>query len=227
MHYAVSDIHGCYDKYIKLLERIAFTDDDTLYILGDIVDRGEKGIEILTDAAKRKNVVPLKGNHDYLAHRLLKEMCNYSGGEIPKKQAELLNMWISDGGMTTLNGFRRLPREKQSFILSYLGSFSIYEELTINDNLFFMAHTVPDKERMQNFNQLIWHEFIVGEPEYDKTYFSDRIIVTGHTPTRLIDKSYRDRIFVKNNHIALDCGAVFGGPLGCICLDTFEEFYIQ
>lgn len=40
MHYVVSDIHGYYDRYLKLLEVINFTDDDTLYILGDIVDRG-------------------------------------------------------------------------------------------------------------------------------------------------------------------------------------------
>lgn len=31
MQYAVSDIHGCYDKYIKLLRRINLKDSDTLY----------------------------------------------------------------------------------------------------------------------------------------------------------------------------------------------------
>lgn len=36
--YAVSDLHGCYDKYTKLLERLHMTSDDSLYILGDIVD---------------------------------------------------------------------------------------------------------------------------------------------------------------------------------------------
>lgn len=30
----------------------------------------------------------------------------------------------------------------------------------------------------------------------------------------------------KNNHIAIDCGASFGGKLGCICLDTLEEYYV-
>ena len=32
--YAMSDLHGCYDKYIKMLEKISFSDSDTLYILG-------------------------------------------------------------------------------------------------------------------------------------------------------------------------------------------------
>lgn len=38
MIYAMSDLHGCYDKYIKMLEKINFGDNDTLYILGDIVE---------------------------------------------------------------------------------------------------------------------------------------------------------------------------------------------
>ena len=63
--------------------------------------------------------------------------------------------------------------------------------------------------------------------EYEKEYFPDKYIVTGHTPTGFIDKAYKGRIYRKNNHIAIDCGAVFGNPLGCICLDTFEEFYTE
>ena len=34
MIYAMSDLHGCYEKYIKLLEKIKFSNNDTLYILG-------------------------------------------------------------------------------------------------------------------------------------------------------------------------------------------------
>ena len=49
MIYAMSDLHGCYDKYIKMLEKINFNNNDTLYILGDIVDRGDGGIKILQD----------------------------------------------------------------------------------------------------------------------------------------------------------------------------------
>ena len=56
MIYAVSDLHGCYDKYIKLLERLKMTSDDSLYILGDIVYRGSDGIEIVLDLIKRDNI---------------------------------------------------------------------------------------------------------------------------------------------------------------------------
>lgn len=57
MIYAMSDIHGYYDKYQTMLGVIKFTADDTLYVLGDVLDRGPDGFKILWDMAQRPNVV--------------------------------------------------------------------------------------------------------------------------------------------------------------------------
>lgn len=83
----------------------------------------------------------------------------------------------------------------------YLNSFLIYDEVHCGKNDFFLAHTVPEKKRIEQFNKLLWQEFITGEPEYEKEYFPDKYIVTGHTPTGFIDKAYKGRIYIKNNHI--------------------------
>ena len=61
MIYAMSDIHGCYEKYRDMLETIKFAADDTLYVLGDVLDRGPDGFKILLDMAARPNVVGLLG----------------------------------------------------------------------------------------------------------------------------------------------------------------------
>ncbi len=45
--YVVSDIHGEYDTLMALLNKISFSEEDTLYILGDVVDRGREGVKIL------------------------------------------------------------------------------------------------------------------------------------------------------------------------------------
>ena len=74
MTYAISDIHGCYEEYIKLLEKINFSENDTLYILGDICDRGEKPMEIYNDIMARDNVIPLFGNHEHLAYINLRHL---------------------------------------------------------------------------------------------------------------------------------------------------------
>ena len=51
--------------------------------------------------------------------------------------------------------------------------------------------------------------------------------VGGHGRIKfLIGEEHRGRIYRKNNHIAIDIGAAFGEAMGCVCLDTGEEFYV-
>ena len=67
MIYVCSDIHGNYEKYRTLIEKISLRDEDTLYVLGDVIDRGPEGVRILQDMMTRPNVVPLLGNHELMA----------------------------------------------------------------------------------------------------------------------------------------------------------------
>lgn len=64
--YVMSDIHGCYTEFRRMLEKIAFDPaEDELIIAGDIVDRGDKNYEMLEYAAsKPEGVTFLMGNHD-------------------------------------------------------------------------------------------------------------------------------------------------------------------
>lgn len=63
MTYVMSDIHGCFREYCEMLEKLAFSDSDTLYIVGDVVDRGPQVAELLEDIMARDNVRLLAGNH--------------------------------------------------------------------------------------------------------------------------------------------------------------------
>lgn len=65
--YVISDVHGEYQRLMKLLKKINFNDYDTLYLLGDMIDRGNQGLKIFQFAIKHKNVVTLMGNHEYMA----------------------------------------------------------------------------------------------------------------------------------------------------------------
>ena len=37
----MSDLHGCYDKYIEMIKNIKLGENDKLVILGDVLDRGQ------------------------------------------------------------------------------------------------------------------------------------------------------------------------------------------
>ena len=47
MNYAISDIHGNFKTFMAMLEKIKFSDKDTLYIIGDLCDRGVHNKEVL------------------------------------------------------------------------------------------------------------------------------------------------------------------------------------
>lgn len=226
MIYVMSDLHGCYDKYKRMLKEIRFGDSDTLYVLGDVVDRGPKGLKILLDMSRRKNVVFLWGNHDFLAMQILNKMYDQMG--FVSDEMELcLQMWVFDGGNTTWDEFERISPQNRRKVLEYLLTGRSHVQIEVNGRKFFLAHTVPVKMKMLNLQDCKIDDFLEGTPEYEQTYYEDEYIVTGHTPTGLIAEEYSGRIYVKNNHIAIDCGAVFeNGRLGCIRLNDMKEYYV-
>lgn len=110
MHYVVSDIHGCYDRYMALLERIGFGDSDRLYVLGDMLDRGPDGLRVLQDVVSRPNVLPLMGNHEYAAMRCLLWLMEEVNEENTEQEAlawrlKSIQAWLSDGGRQRLRRF--------------------------------------------------------------------------------------------------------------------------
>ena len=53
--YVMSDVHGLKDRYDAMLEALALQNEDTLFVLGDVIDRGRDGIAILLDYAWYRN----------------------------------------------------------------------------------------------------------------------------------------------------------------------------
>ena len=64
VRYCCSDLHGCFDEFLELLRKIGFSNDDTMYILGDNIDRGPKPIELLKYIYGHDNIISLVGNHE-------------------------------------------------------------------------------------------------------------------------------------------------------------------
>ena len=117
MIYCMSDIHGNYDGYKKLLERVDFKNSDTLYVLGDVIDRGGQSIKLLQDMMARYNVIPILGNHEYMGIQCLKflmqEISEDSIVTLSEDIVRGLLEWQNVGGQVTMDEFHRLSREEK------------------------------------------------------------------------------------------------------------------
>ena len=64
--YALSDIHGRLKTLDRLLEKVSPAEDDEIYILGDMVDRGPDSVEVMKLCRNLPNATVLLGNHEQL-----------------------------------------------------------------------------------------------------------------------------------------------------------------
>lgn len=230
MIYVMSDLHGRYDLYVKMLEKLNLQASDTLYILGDFVDRGPNGFKIILDIVEYDNIIPIMGNHDFLASTLLSRLNN---GLKPGEMADLkaaIDMWLYDGGDKTLAEFRTLPYDKRVYALEIMDNFRNYAEVSVGDKTFVLCHGGIDGY-VEGLPLDIYNiaNFAFGREDYSKPKFKNpsKFLVTGHTPTGCIEGATEGKIHRANNHICVDCGAVYDLGLGAICLDTLEEFYVK
>ena len=232
--YVMSDIHGQYDAYIKMLEKINFSEEDDLIILGDILDRGPKPIAIILDIMKRPNVTVLAGNHEVMACEcfglLLQDITCESVASFNEDMIEKVSNWFLNGGRTTTDELHKYDKQTKRKIVEFIADFELYDEVEINGKTYILVHAglghfAPDKQLWEyELDELVWER-----PDYEEAYFDDKFVITGHTPTMHIEGNPRPGyIYQKNNHIAIDCGCCFsGGRLACLRLDDMEEFYVK
>lgn len=227
MKYVMSDIHGCYDKYIEMLNLIDLKDTDTLYILGDIVDRGNQNIQMVQDIMSRKNVVMLMGNHEDMMVEAKKPF-----GFMDKYT------WYNNGGDKTDREFKGLSKEEQKDILDYLGALPFKIDIEVNGINYLLVHGSykvgnsvfkPEENSRQYKEDIIWNRIKSNDKGYD-----DKIVIFGHTPTWDYQTCEPYMIwFNKNkNLIGIDCGMAGyargnkNSRLACLRLDDMKEFYV-
>lgn len=232
--FVISDIHGEYEQLKMLLAKMNFGEQDKLYVLGDVVDRGPEPIRALQFLMRLPNCICLVGNHEFMAYMgmkiLLKEVTEEAVRDFAEKDKEELKEWIVNGGAMTISDFAGISREEREEVMEYLGNLEAYVELEVNGQEYLLVHAglgnFSEEKSMEEYtlDDLIW-----ARTDYGVPYYKDKIVVTGHTPTQTIpDNPHPGCIYRANNHIAVDCGAGFkAGRLAGICLETGREYYAK
>lgn len=219
MRYVISDLHGEYEKFIKMLELINFTENDELYILGDVFDRKEHVLEIIEYIVNHKNIHLIKGNHEEFFENY------YETGDT--------SIWFCNGGKTSMKQINNKPYIYRDSLYKYIHSLPL---CLVIDN-FILVHAglylpknyqsmeISEIMKLQTSDDLLWDRSNIGNEREIEGY----IIICGHTPVQTIDEglSGNPSILKRTGHIYIDCGACFsGGKLACLRLDDMKEFYV-
>ena len=231
MIYVIGDIHGSKDKYDEMLSKISPKDTDAIFVLGDVIDIGEDSIEILQDMMYRANIYPVLGEHEYIAKKILPLISDAKN--IDEAKAMLsgddkadLEKWLSMKSEKTISDFLSLGSDDKEGIIDYLSEFQAYEEVEAGGKTFVLTHAGidnfdPDKD-LEDYSE---EDFVFAKTDYSKVYFKNKYLITGHTPTVAINQKLMGKVYSKNGHIAIDCGAAYGGKLAAICLDALKLYY--
>lgn len=224
MIYTMADLHGEFDRYQAMLERIRFSPEDTLYILGDVVDRGGiGGIDILLDIMDRPNVTMLLGNHENMCLKAI---------DHPDDQ-RAVNHWLPNGGQATYDALCRLEERDRDRVLNFLRSLPDQRTVEAGGRRFCLVHAFPSEDS----HQRIWAR---PGPQAVTPFADGTIVVAGHTPVCEFWGSDEDTIqkyllgreqvsiFQGPGYFNIDCACGYQLPqrrLACLALETLEAYY--
>ncbi|OOF40674.1 bis(5'-nucleosyl)-tetraphosphatase (symmetrical) [Rodentibacter mrazii] len=119
--YFIGDLHGCYDELQLLLEKVAFEPtQDKLYLVGDLVARGDKSLECLRFVKSLGNAAQtVLGNHD------LHLISTALGIKKVKSKDRLTALFQSSDFDELIDWLRHQPllihNEKQHFVMCHAG----------------------------------------------------------------------------------------------------------
>lgn len=231
MTYCISDIHGCYDKFMELLRKINFKPDDTLYILGDAIDRGKDSIKCIKHIMDASNIHMLMGNHEQM---MLDALTNNF-----IEDSSYMENWLENGGKVVLPAFIKLPEVERMEILEFIANLPYMAEVKIKGQNYVLVHaglniidssspgraTTADILPKQQLDDLIW----IREKFIKNKALPKSITVFGHTPTMMIAKQTRAKIWRDKkwgDKIGIDGGCFYGGSLLALRLDDMAEFAV-
>ena len=233
MIYLLSDIHGNERRFNSILSQIDLKQSDTLYVLGDVIDRHPGGIRLLRRIMAMPNAKMLLGNHEYMMLRALGQPYD---DNIDTGTA--LAHWYRNGGKVTHDHLKRLRKTLRQEILDYVRSLPLEMDLQLNGKQWKLVHGGPvesfdhDPKYFGPVHYAVWKRWDLND-----TWPENCNMIFGHTPTR----HYRDiapmEIWYHGNHIGIDCGSGYPedptqehskyGRLACLRLDDGKVFYSE
>lgn len=169
---AIGDIHGCARALQTLLAAVAPSAEDTVVVLGDVLDRGPDSRGVVDQLLALRNqchLRPILGNHEEMALAVFQK-------KTPPDQ------WIRFGGGATLesyglrNGLEAVPEEHVAFLQTFVDYFE-------EDDLFFV-HANYEAQLPLSAQKAEWLRWRSLDECLPAPHCSGKTAIVGHTPDR-------------------------------------------
>lgn len=252
--YATSDWHGCAAPALKLMSYLK--EDDTLYFLGDAIDRGKDGMQLFNLLLNDPRVIFIKGNHEDMMEKSMKDFLSYDDKLEFRIFSEDFNIWMWNGGGQTYKDIKKKSVLNIKDILEKLKNMSykeIYNSPKGHQVILTHAGFSPSADSAPSNGDLLWsrEHFCDDWNELDDNIY----IVHGHTPVQYLKYEYSyngasfltdeemDRRFSwtdevnpedskiikysKNHKIDIDLCTIVSNKVALLDLDTLEVKYFE
>ena len=216
---AIGDVHGMYEKLIKLMDKIRFNpDEDLLIFLGDYIDRGPNPGRCLQYIFALQQqypdvVVCLMGNHEVMMSSYFMQ----KRGSYNNLIVDYAGSWLDNGGLETLKQLDEMDAGTKEELLQWVMNLPV--KYQYQDYFFCHAGVDPDVPlAVQNEFDMLWRR-----QQWWEQYKGEETLVVGHTPVQKVMKlTGKERrtpkpLFLANHVIMCDTGAYMsGGKLSCV-----------
>ncbi|MGC6768645.1 metallophosphoesterase [Enterococcus sp. LJL128] len=224
--YAISDIHGEFDLFEQLIN---YYDDrrHQLVLIGDLNDRGKKSKESFLlgkRLVEEYGAVYLRGNHEEYFLQFLQNPEDWYQGYVRNGGKETIDSLLHTGATEEYSPteIALMIRSRYADLVDFLVKRPLYYEW----RNYVFVHAGVDLTK-KDWHQTSPRDFIwIRDAFHRGKNKTGRTIVFGHTITPMLhgDMQTTD-LWISDNKIGIDGGAVFGGSVHGVIFD--EDGIVQ
>ncbi len=253
MTWAIGDLQGCFSSFIKLLEKIEFnSSSDTIWLVGDLVNRGEDSLRTLEYIYSNKDRFKIVlGNHDIsliAAYYGIKKSNPTIDPILKSKNAQVLIEWLKSQPFLYID-------KKLGYCMAHSGMSPLFDINLATKWNNLLQNRLMDKDVSSWLNTVSKNKSSSLKYDDDELYalasftrmrycFDDgaleleekngssndsslkpwfQIENRKYIPYKIIFGHWSTLGFYKDkNVVAIDTGCVWGGKLTAFCLETQE-----
>ncbi len=217
--YCMADVHNDKKRLKEMLEKIKFSSEDQLYILGDIFSVGPDPLGLYREILKYDNIVPVRGNNDHILAKSIRENSDES------QIYQLIR--------------KRLTKYDLQKLATWIEKIDLQKEIEVDGEKYLLAH-VETTDKPENKSG----GFFMSGEEMTRRFFLEGVkgytSIIGYYPTDLVRfvlqnlPEFPNKIWTNRNKnvYCIDCGNAYRwnlpevARLSCLRLNDKKAFYV-